>query len=42
MSEASEELTREEKVRRFLEHAKRFSFKLSKGYKFNRDEIYDR
>jgi hypothetical protein len=40
--ETDEELTREEKLTRFLEHAKQVSFKLPKDYKFVRDEIYDR
>ena len=35
------EAARRAKVKRFLEHAERYSFELPPDYKFNRDELYD-
>jgi predicted DNA-binding antitoxin AbrB/MazE fold protein len=36
------EADRTAKVKRFLEHTKKYSFELPPDYKFNRDELYDR
>jgi predicted DNA-binding antitoxin AbrB/MazE fold protein len=33
---------RGEKLKKFLNHAQQFSFKLPADYTFNRDELYDR
>ena len=35
------EVDRIAKVRRFLEHAKQYSFALPSDYEFDRDELYD-
>ena len=42
-SESSETMdSRETKIKEFLTRVKNYSFKIPSGYKFNREEIYDR